>query len=140
VAAAVGVPEFSVPTRWPLKREGKGDWAMIDREDCLRQNRAHDRNPRRETGPHQTAAQCVRHVVNKSCAHSESAECQPPADQSQQYVHLTKARLVARPGPPEAEMERSWAPQLSHRAEPGRTVSPQVGNSESIAEACSTIR
>jgi hypothetical protein len=39
-----------------------------------------------------------------------------------------------------AEMERPWAPQLSHRAERGKTMSPQAGNSESIAEACSTIR
>jgi hypothetical protein len=46
------------------------------------------------------------------------------------------AKKRARPSPPEAEMERSWAPQLSHRAEPGRTVSPQVGTaSQSLRHA-----
>jgi hypothetical protein len=33
----------------------------------------------RDTGTHPTAAQCLRRVVNKSCAHLESGECnQPP--------------------------------------------------------------
>jgi hypothetical protein len=74
-----------------------------DRISMQYQNRAADRNSGRHTGPHQTAAQCLRHVINKSCAYRESAECQPAADQSQQSVHRTNVRLVARPVPPGAK-------------------------------------
>jgi hypothetical protein len=70
-----------------------------DRISMQYQNRAADRN----SGPHQTATQCLRHVINKSCAYRESAECQPAADQSQQSVHRTNVRLVARPVPPGAK-------------------------------------
>jgi hypothetical protein len=36
-----------------------------DRISMQYQNRAADRNSGRHTGPHQTAAQCLRHVINK---------------------------------------------------------------------------